>query len=419
MRDVLTKTKRADFLDWYRRNRERSAFLFDMLDPEAYASRPIPLRHPVLFYEGHLPAFSFITLARDTMGHTSVDPELERLFQRGIDPADTKAADAATRSTWPNRDEIVDFGRACDDVVKACLRQAQSEPSDSRAVQAAYTILEHEQMHHETLLYIFHRVPYAHKHRPSNAAAPADAALPPREAVAVAAGTATLGAARGSIPFGWDNEFEELRVDVPAFQIDAHSVTNADYLEFVKAGGPPPSFWIERDGSWNVIGMFDELPLRRSWPVYATRDQAIAYAQWKGGRLPTEAEYQRAAFGQPGGGERQMPWGDAPATPDRGAFDWQTWDPEPAGSHPSGVSAWGVHDLIGNGWEWTATPFAPLPGFEPMVTYPQYSADFFDGLHFVVKGASPVTSRELVRRSLRNWYRSSYPYIYAKFRCAR
>jgi len=77
-----------------------------------------------------------------------------------------------------------------------------------------------------------------------------------------------------------------------------------------------------------------------------------------------------------------------------------------------------VHDLIGNGWEWTATPFGPLPGFAPMVTYPQYSADFFDNLHFVVKGGSPVTSRELVRRSLRNWYRSAYPFIYAKFRCA-
>ncbi|MBC5815462.1 MAG: SUMF1/EgtB/PvdO family nonheme iron enzyme, partial [Candidatus Eremiobacteraeota bacterium] len=84
---------------------------------------------------------------------------------------------------------------------------------------------------------------------------------------------------------------------------------------------------------------------------------------------------------------------------------------------PAGVSAWGVYDLIGNGWEWTATQFAPLDGFEAMASYPQYSADFFDGKHYVMKGASPVTAAELVRRSFRNWFYADYPHMFAKFRC--
>lgn len=416
---ISPSTPTVDFLDWYRRNRERSKFLFDMVDTEAYTSRPIPLRHPILFYEGHLPAFSFITLARNSMGVQSVDARLELLFQRGIDPANERAAAAASISSWPTRDEIHAFGRACDDAVISCLSQAQSAPTDSRAVQAAYTILEHEQMHHETLLYIFHRVRFEHKRKPPNGAAPDDATPPRAEPIRVAAGSATIGARRDVIPFGWDNEFEETRVDVPAFSIDAHSVTNADYLEFVKAGGPPPPFWVERDGEWRVLAMFEEVPLRRSWPVYVTRDQALAYAAWKGARIPSEAEYHRAAYGTPDGSERSQPWGDAAPDATRGNFDWVVWDPQPAGSHPAGASAWGVHDLIGNGWEWTATTFAPLPGFAPMATYPQYSADFFDDLHFVVKGGSPVTSVELIRPSLRNWYRSNYPYVYAKFRCVR
>jgi formylglycine-generating enzyme required for sulfatase activity len=102
-----------------------------------------------------------------------------------------------------------------------------------------------------------------------------------------------------------------------------------------------------------------------------------------------------------------------------GVFDFASWDPEPAGSHPGGRSAWGVDDLVGNGWEWTSTPFAPFPGFRPQATYPEYSADFYDGDHFVMKGASPATATELLRPSFRNWFRGRYPYMYATFRCVK
>lgn len=133
----------------------------------------------------------------------------------------------------------------------------------------------------------------------------------------------------------------------------------------------------------------------------------------------SEAEYHRAAFGTPSGVERPLPWGDEAPNPLHGNFDFERFDPEPVDAHPAGTSAWGIHQLIGNGWEWTSTPFAPFEGFEPMASYPQYSADFFDGKHFVMKGASPVTARELVRRSLRNWFYGDYPYMYAKFRLCR
>jgi len=100
-------------------------------------------------------------------------------------------------------------------------------------------------------------------------------------------------------------------------------------------------------------------------------------------------------------------------------FDFESWDPHPAGSHPRGASAWGIHDLVGNGWEWTGSVFAPFPGFSALPSYPEYSADFFDGEHFVMKGASSATARELLRPSFRNWFRPRYPYVYAAFRCVR
>ena len=94
------------------------------------------------------------------------------------------------------------------------------------------------------------------------------------------------------------------------------------------------------------------------------------------------------------------------------------FDPVPVDSFPSGASAFGVQDLVGNGWEWTASEFQPFPGFRPMGSYPRYSVDFFDGDHAVLKGASPVTAAPLVRRTFRNWFRTQYPFVFAKFRTA-
>jgi formylglycine-generating enzyme required for sulfatase activity len=162
--------------------------------------------------------------------------------------------------------------------------------------------------------------------------------------------------------------------------------------------------------------MFELIPLPASWPVYVSQAEASAYARWKRRRLPTEAEFHRAAFGTPSGTERVYPWGDSAPDPTRGNFDFASWEPVPVGARPAGASAWGVHDLVGNGWEWTSTVFGPFEGFAPMATYPEYSADFFDGHHYVMKGGSAATAGELLRRSFRNWFRPNYPYVYATFR---
>ncbi len=417
MQQTIEKLDRDLLLDWYRRNRARSAELFDLIAPEAFYERPIPLRHPFAFYEGHIPAFSFLTLNERGLQERPIDERLERLFERGIDPGSLDDAQRHQRSDWPSRDEIAAFGRACDARVERAIAHARIEdasvPRLVRA-QAAYTVLEHEQMHHETLTYIVHRLEPDRKRRVAQTFD--DHAPPALELRAVPAGIATLGADPGELVFGWDNEFGRQEIAVPAFDVATYPVTNGDWLAFVDAGGEAPPFWLRRYGEWRLRGVFEELPLPRSWPVYVSHAQAEAYAAWAGMRLPSEAEYHRAAFGSVAG-ERPYPWGDEPPGRRHGNFGFQRFDPEPVDEHPGGASAWGVCDLIGNGWEWTQTPFAPFPGFEPMASYPQYSADFFDGKHYVMKGASPVTAVELVRRSFRNWFYRDYPYMYAKFRC--
>ena len=434
---------RSAAASWYRRNRARSRALFDLLAEEAYYSQPIALRHPIVFYEGHLPGFSFNTLVKKGLGGASIDPRLETLFARGIDPHETQAGGAGRAgepSAWPARDLVHAFADEADrQVIDALLHADVDRPGDpllDRA-EAVFTILEHEVMHQETLLYMWHRLPLAQKRKPAGYQPRVDGVPPPCEWIQIPAGCATLGVPRGANAFGWDNEFPALSANVPAFAIERHDVTNERYLEFVDAGGyrdpqwwrpddwawtqreavAHPLFW-ERDGDrWLWRGMFDLVPLPPAWPVYVSQAEASAYARWRGARLPTEAEFQRAAYGSPAG-ERVHPWGDAPPDASRGVFDFSSWDPEAAGSHPRGASAWGVEDLVGNGWEWTSTVFAPFPGFQPMASYPEYSADFFDGEHVVMKGAATATAKELLRPAFRNWFRARYPYVYATFRCA-
>jgi ergothioneine biosynthesis protein EgtB len=442
---------RTAAVEWYQRNRARSRAIFDLLVEDAYYSQPIALRHPIVFYEGHLPGFSFNTLVKKGLGRPSIDARLETLFARGIDPHETQtgtggagqaggAGTGAGSNPWPLRDEVHRFADEADrQVIDALLHADVDRPGDpllDRA-EAVFTILEHEAMHQETLLYMWQRLPFSQKRKPAGYQPRVSGESPRVEMIEIPAGCATLGVARGTNRFGWDNEHPASSVNVQAFSIDRHDVTNARFLEFVDAGGyrdpqwwrpedwawlqretiAHPLFWERHDDRWYWRAMFELVPLPLSWPVYVSQAEASAFARWRGARLPTEAEFQRAAYGSLAG-ERAFPWGDAPPDGTRGVFDFSSWDPEAAGGHPIGASAWGVEDLIGNGWEWTSTTFGPFPGFQAMASYPEYSADFFDGEHFVMKGASMATAKELLRPAFRNWFRARYPYVYATFRCA-
>jgi ergothioneine biosynthesis protein EgtB len=324
--------------------------------------------------------------------------------------------------------------------LNAAIRTAGAEdPSLARLEHGRLleVAIEHRLMHAETLCYMLHQLPVDRKFTQPMAPPPS---TPARglHCVEIPGGTATLGLARSEAgPFGWDNEFEEHRVEVPAFAIDAYNVTNRDYLRFVRDGGYErrnlwtdsgwewiisqdhgyPSFWIPNGNSWCYRAMFGEISLPLDWPVYVSHDEASAYARWAGKNLPSEGEWHRAAYGTRSGSERAYPWGvEAPAAR-HGNFDFVRWDPVAAGSYPAGNSDFGVSDLVGNGWEWTRTPFAPFPGFQPFSFYPGYSANFFDGKHFVMKGGSPRTAACMLRRSFRNWFQPHYPYVYATFRC--
>jgi len=368
--------------------RQQTDRLFAMLDPGALYDRPIAERHRIVFYIGHLEAFDW-NLLRE--GRGPFHAEFDQLFAFGIDPVGSGLPTDQPRD-WPSLAEVRNYVHRARESVDAILPESPDLLGN--------VAIEHRLMHAETLAYMFHRLPLEKKLRPEQP--PALPALPRQEGmVEIPAGPATLGLARASDQFGWDNEFEAHTVDVAAFQIDRYKVTNGEYLEFVRAGASPPVFWNKSAGKWLYRTMFDEIPLPLDWPVYVSHDDASAYAKWAGKALPTEAQWQRAAGGAPRAGN----------------YNFERWDPAPVTAFGAGAS--GVEDMWGNGWEWTSTVFAPFPGFEPFPFYPGYSANFFDGRHYVMKGGSARTAACMLRPSFRNWFQPHYPYVYAGFRCVR
>ncbi len=421
--------------------RKRTDGLFAVVRPNALLDRPIPERHRLLFYIGHLEAFDWNLLCRDSLGLPSFDPEFDRLFAFGIDPVDGGLPQDQP-SDWPALDRVLRYNRQVRATLDAWMEKAsfvESQIPYFRNGWAFNIAIEHRLMHAETLAYMLHRLPYEKK-SPQPADPELESEPANRRMVEIPDGTVTLGLDREAAgTVGWDNEYEQHRVEVPAFAIDTHNVTNGDFLSFVRAGGYQersfwepadwawrkesgieyPQFWLRRGERWFWRGMFAEIPLPQDWPVYVSHAEALAFASWIGKTLPTEAQVQRAATASPDGIERAYPWGDERPSRRHGNFDFQRWDPAPVGFYQAGMSAFGVSDLVGNGWEWTRTPFEPFPGFKPLPFYPGYSANFFDGKHYVMKGGSPLTHASLLRRSFRNWFQPHYTYPYATFRCVQ
>jgi gamma-glutamyl hercynylcysteine S-oxide synthase len=419
--------------------------LFALLPPNSFYERPIPARHRLIFYLGHLEAFDR-NLLSPALELGLEDSPLDKLFAFGIDPVGGGLPTDQPRD-WPEIGQVERYNRQ----VRTRLDERLRDPSVTRALTASPEIgtllnvaIEHRLMHAETLAYLLHNLALEKKLSQTGPAIDARPA-PDAKMVTIPSGITTLGQPRDRLAFGWDNEFGMQRVLVPSFSISVFPVTNAEYLRFVQAGGyrsgkywrtedwewvrkenlEQPHFWKRASASpaedaktkWEYRGMFASIPLPPSWPVYVSFAEASAFAKWAGRKLPTEEQWQRAAYGTPEGRERAYPWGDEAPEFWRGNFNQDRWDPTGVDTHPEGASGFGVYDLLGNGWEWTSTTFGPLPGFEPFEFYRGYSADFFDGKHYLMKGGSARTDACMLRRSYRNWFQAHYPYIYSSFRC--
>jgi iron(II)-dependent oxidoreductase len=424
--------------------RRQSDALFSLVHEDSLYERPIPERHRIVFYIGHLEAFDWNLLGHRVFGLKATQAEFDRLFAFGIDPVGG-GLPADVPSDWPSLPHVrhyVNQSRAAlDEKLADGILDSDSNACDGYPLRTLlHVAIEHRLMHVETLAYMLHQLPHDRKFPQADPPTPS---APPvtHRMIQVPAGSVTLGLPRDSDNFGWDNEFSAHTVEVPEFAIDQYKVSNGEYLEFMKAGGyENPAFWADDDWQWKALqgvshpkfwkragnqwlyrGMFDEVPLPLDWPVYVSHAEAQAFARWAQKSLPTEAEWQRAAYGFAGkdeiADERRSAEEGSTLASKLGNFDFRRWNPMAVNAPLQGQSAFGAYGMAGNGWEWTSTHFKPFPGFEPFPFYRGYSADFFDGKHFVLKGGSAGTASCMLRPSFRNWFQPHYQYVYAGFRC--
>lgn len=418
----------------------RSDAIFDLLHDDAWSHQPIPLRHPFCFYLGHLPAFAYNQIGVGVLGRPAHNASFDQLFEFGIDPLQTHES---ITEQWPDLGEIAQYR---DEIRKLMpeLVDELSERSDEldpliRSGRILHLVIEHELMHHETLLYMIAALPHDLKRCPVDYRRQVTQQTPDRATTYVPAGCVTLGADLGAADFLWDNETPARTVKVDGFVIDRFPVSNLDYASFVDAGGyQQRRYWDDEGWQWicsnnmtqpwswrgkgeqrTVRGLFEDVPFAeaRGWPASVSHVEASAFGRFSGGRLPAEAEIRRAALTDETG-MRAFPWGSD--TPCAARTTVGGWSARPIGSTPAGSSGWDVEELYGNGWEWTSSVWADFPGFRRTIrTYPGYSADFFDGHHRAMFGASWATPKRLLRPTFRNWFQRRYPYVFSKFRLVK
>ena len=414
--------------------RARTLELMAPLDATTLTRQVAPIMSPLVWDLGHVATFEAQWVARACGRFAGGGGD-------GFGVYDAIAHPRATRGTLPLPEPRVAYEML--DVVRNATRAARETvtASDDPLLACDYVwamLAQHEAQHTETMLQTTQlaRVTYEPAWRAEPRPGPGRVEA---SELLIPAGPFVMGTDDRAVAY--DNERPAHRRELPAYFIDAAPVTNARYAAFVAAGGyhrrelwtaagwlwrceervtQPLGWERDDDGGWweHAFGRRHPLALERP-VVHVSWFEAAAYARWEGKRLPTEAEWEKAAaWDLESGVARRYPWGDAPPTAEHANLDQRTFAPAAVGAYPRGRSFFGVHQMLGDVWEWTASDFAPYPGFAAF-PYPEYSAVHFGRGYKVLRGGSWATQPIAIRTTFRNWDLPQRRQIFAGLRCAR
>ncbi len=420
--------------DWRRLLTEARERTLGLVEPVSEADMDRvhdPLMSPLVWDLGHIAAFEDLWLAQRAGG---LDPAREGLWEV-YDAAETPRSERGDLS-YLRTAEVKEYMAEVRARALAVLAECDLSEREGSLSSGGFVwdmLLQHEHQHNETMLQTLQlAAPCAYV--PSRRELPDPPASRVGGMVHVPEGPFLMGAAPG--PFAYDNERPQHEVHLPRFAIDRTPVTNGAFAEFVADGGyARRELWSDDGWAWRRA---EAVELPRYWtadgrmrsfdrtcaldptlPVMCVSwYEADAYARYRDKRLPTEAEWEKAAAWDPfSHSVRRYPWGDDPPTPEQANLDQTAFGPAPAGALPAGASAYGALGMVGDVWEWTASPLSGYPGFSAY-PYREYSEVFFGPAYRVLRGGSWATRPRVIRNSFRNWDLPQRRQIFAGFRCA-
>jgi 5-histidylcysteine sulfoxide synthase/putative 4-mercaptohistidine N1-methyltranferase len=425
--------KRQQIADYFNQTFDLYESLFETLKNEqAFYQKPIPLRHPLIFYYGHTATFFINKLILAGLVEQRVNPQFESMFAIGVDEMSWDYLDEANYD-WPPVAEV----KAYRQQVKSLINKIIFEAPLTLPINWEnpwWTIvmgIEHEQIHIETssVLIRQQQLDLVQNHdawRPWQARSLASE----NKMVEIPAGTVMLGKDHDDDVYGWDNEYGHHHVDVADFQASKFLVSNQEFLAFVEAGGYEddaywqteglqwlnfsqakyPSFWIKSDDGWRLRLMTEEVVMPWAWPVDVNYHEAKAFCNWKAQqtgqniRLPSEDEWYRI-YDYAEVEELNGQQANANLHLDHAAS-----------SCPVNQFAHGdLYDVIGNVWQWTETPIYPFDGFKVHSFYDDFTMPTFDGQHNLFKGGSWVSCGNESRKASRYAFRKHF-FQHAGFR---
>jgi len=453
----LTSSKVPSIADLYSEVRARTLEIVAPLEIEDYVVQTAEFMSPPRWHLGHTSWFFETVLQKYQAGYQTYADEFLFYFNsyyEGFGPR-IERPKRGTRSR-PTVKETVAYRAHIDEEMSRFIEQLSERDDASEILGIVRLGLEHEMQHQELLVYDI-------KHLLCDQFAAPIAPTPPSLEIVsgmaeVEGGLFELGYGSGmGVPpmdhaqdahatsknydFAFDNEKPQHKVFLQDFLIDRAPVSNGDYLEFINASGygdfrwwhsagwekvtqeqwQAPLYWEHRDKEWMIrdFAGLHRVSDKRNEPVsHISFLEASAYAKWAGKRLPTEAEWEKAAmFSSESNSKQAFPWNDEGPDESRGnLFENSLWSVAPIGAFPQGQSAYGCQQMIGDVWEWTTSDYTPYPGFKS--DFDQYNDKFFVGQK-VLRGGSFATPRVHIRSTYRNFFHPEERWMVSGFRCAQ
>ncbi len=452
---IAQESRILSIADLYQQVRARTLEIVAPLEIEDYVIQTAEFMSPPRWHIGHTSWFFETVLQKFQPGYKIYSDDFLFYFNSYYEGfgARIERPKRGTRSR-PTVAETKKYRAHVDEQMNKFIEDVSSRDDADEILRIIRLGLEHEMQHQELLVYDIKHLLCDQFDAPMKPAPKAVESV--SGMVEIEGGLFELGysaardgcepqagmpALRGVLQFAWDNERPAHKVWLEDFQIDRAPVSVGDYLQFINDGGyqdfrwwhsagwekvntenwQAPLYWEQHDGEWMIrdFGGLHRAVEKASEPVsHVSFLEASAYAKWTGKRLPTEAEWEKAAtLSAPHDSKRSFPWGDA--APDKSRanlFENGLWSVAPVGSFPDGQTAQGCHQMVGDVWEWTTSDYVPYPGFK--TDFDEYNDKWFVGQK-VLRGGSFATPQIHIRSTYRNFFYPHERWMIAGFRCAK